>query len=45
MAFNDLSFVFIFFPLAILLHQLIPGITGKNIVLLALSLLFFAWGS
>ena len=45
MAFNDLSFVFIFFPLAILLHKLIPSITGKNIVLLALSLLFFAWGS
>ena len=45
MAFNDLSFVFIFFPLAILLHQLIPGILGKNILLLVLSLLFFAWGS
>ena len=45
MAFNDLSFVFIFFPLAILLHKIIPGITGKNILLLVLSLLFFAWGS
>ena len=45
MAFNDLSFVFIFFPLAILLHKLIPTMVGKNIVLLILSLLFFAWGS
>ena len=45
MAFNDLSFVFIFFPIALLLHKLIPTITGKNIVLLVLSLLFFAWGS
>ena len=45
MAFNDLSFVFIFFPIALLLHKLIPGIMGKNIVLLVLSLLFFAWGS
>ena len=45
MAFNDLSFVFIFFPLAILLHKVIPTMVGKNIVLLILSLLFFAWGS
>lgn len=44
MAFNDLSFLFVFFPVA-LLHQLIPGMTGKNIVLLVLSLAFFAWGS
>ena len=45
MAFNDLSFVFIFFPLAILLHKVIPGMVGKNIILVLLSLLFFAWGS
>lgn len=45
MAFNDLSFVFIFFPVALVLHKLIPGMVGKNIILLALSLLFFAWGS
>ena len=45
MAFNELRFVFIFFPLALLLHKLIPGMVGKNLVLLALSLLFFAWGS
>ena len=44
MAFNDLSFLFIFFPAALLLHKLMPQI-GKNLILLLLSLLFFAWGS
>lgn len=44
MAFNDLSFLFIFFPVFLLLHQFLP-MQGKNIVLVLLSLLFFAWGS
>ena len=44
MAFNDLSFLFIFFPLFLLLHHFMP-MKGKNIVLVVLSLLFFAWGS
>ena len=44
MAFNDISFLFLFFPLALLLHKVMP-MAGKNIVLLVLSLLFFAWGS
>ena len=44
MAFNDLSFLFLFFPAALLLHGLMPK-KGKNIVLLALSLVFFAWGT
>ena len=44
MAFNDISFLFLFFPLALLAHKLMP-MQGKNIVLLILSLLFFAWGS
>ena len=45
MAFNDLSFLFLFFPAVLLLHKLIPGMLGKNIVLLVGSLVFFAWGS
>ena len=45
MAFNDLSFVFIFFPAVLLLHKLVPGMLGKNLVLLVFSLVFFAWGS
>ena len=45
MAFNDLSFLFLFFPVILLLHRLIPGMVGKNIVLLIGSLVFFAWGT
>ena len=45
MAFNDLSFLFIFFPAILLLHKLIPGMLGKNIVLLIGSIVFFAWGT
>ena len=44
MAFSELRFVFLFLPLALLLHGVMP-MRGKNIVLLILSLLFFAWGS
>ncbi len=44
MAFNDIGFLFIFFPIALLAHKVMPMV-GKNIVLLVLSLLFFAWGS
>ena len=44
MAFNDISFLFIFFPVALLLHMLMP-MWGKNVLLLILSLIFFAWGS
>ena len=45
MAFNDLSFLFLFFPAILLLHKLIPGMLGKNILLLIGSLVFFAWGT
>ena len=44
MAFNDLAFVFIFFPAVLLIHGLMP-MFGKNLVLLVFSLLFFVWGS
>ncbi len=44
MAFNDISFLFVFFPLFLLLHALAP-MKAKNIILVLLSLLFFAWGS
>jgi len=43
MAFHDLSFLFLFFPLVLLVHKLMPA-KGKNVVLLLLSLVFFAWG-
>ena len=44
MAFNDLSFVFLFFPAVLLVHWVVPGML-KNVVLLIFSLIFFAWGS
>ena len=44
MAFNDLSFVFLFFPAVLLIHWVVPGML-KNTVLLIFSLIFFAWGS
>ncbi len=44
MAFSELRFVFLFLPLAMLLHKVMPAI-AKNAVLVVLSLLFFAWGS
>ena len=44
MAFNDLSFVFLFFPVVLLAHWVVPGMF-KNAVLLIFSLIFFAWGS
>ena len=38
MAFNELHFLFLFFPVVLLLHKLIPGMLGKNLVLLVFSL-------
>ncbi len=44
MAFNDLSFLFIFFPAIILLHALVPK-PLKNFLLVLASLVFFSWGT
>ena len=44
MAFNELSFVFLFFPAVLLIHWAVPAMF-KNVVLLIFSLIFFAWGS
>ena len=44
MAFSELRFVFLFLPLALLLHKVMP-MKLKNLILTLLSLLFFAWGS
>ena len=43
MAFHDISFLFILFPLVLLAHKVMPQ-KGKNVVLLLFSLLFYAWG-
>ena len=44
MAFNELGFLFIFFPIALLLYHIMPKVC-KNAILVILSLVFFAWGS
>ena len=44
MAFHELSFLFLFFPVAMVLYALMPK-AGRNALLVLLSLVFFAWGS
>lgn len=44
MEFTNLFFLFLFLPLGICIYYLTPGNKGKNIVLLILSLLFYAYG-
>ena len=44
MVFSSLLFLYVFLPVCLLLYFLVPGLTGKNIVLLCASLVFYAWG-
>ncbi len=44
MVFSSLLFLYTFLPVCLLLYFLVPGLTGKNIVLLCASLVFYAWG-
>ena len=44
MVFSSLLFLYAFLPLCLLCYVLVPGIRGKNTVLLLFSLLFYAWG-
>ena len=44
MAFHELSFLFLFFPIAMVLYLIVPSVV-KNIILVLLSLVFFAWGN
>lgn len=43
MSFSSLTFLFYFFPLAIILYALVPN-KAKNKTLLVLSLVFYSWG-
>lgn len=45
MTFDSAAFLFAFFPLAYIAYRAVPGEKGKNALLLALSLLFCAFGS
>ncbi len=44
MVFSSLVFLSVFLPAVLLLYWLLPSIAGKNILLLAGSLLFYAYG-
>ena len=44
MVFSSLLFLYAFLPVCLLLYFLVPGMKGKNIVLLCASLVFYAWG-
>ncbi len=44
MVFSSLNFLYLFLPVCLLLYFIIPKLKYKNIVLLIMSLLFYAWG-
>lgn len=44
MVFSSLVFISIFLPAVLLVYWLMPSIAGKNVLLLAVSLLFYAYG-
>lgn len=44
MVFSSVIFLGIFLPLSLIGYFIMPGRTGKNIVLLIFSLMFYAWG-
>ena len=44
MVFNSASFLFFFLPAALILYWVLPGRETKNILLLLLSLVFYAFG-
>ena len=43
MLFSSLVFLWIFLPVVLVLYRFLPG-RGKNALLLAASLFFYAWG-
>ena len=44
MVFSSPLFLFLFLPVVLTLYALLPGIRARNFCLLAVSLLFYAWG-
>ncbi|MEI9892235.1 MAG: hypothetical protein WDN45_18845 [Caulobacteraceae bacterium] len=44
MVFSSPSFLFVFLPLSMALYFAARGMAAKNLVLLILSLVFYAWG-
>lgn len=44
MVFSSLVFLCVFFPLVFIFYSIIPGLKGKNILLIIASLVFYAYG-
>src|SRR4029077_20180393 len=44
MVFSSITFLFYFLPIFLAAYLLTPTVTGKNIVTLLFSLVFYAWG-
>ena len=44
MVFSSITFLFAFLPLTLLLYYICKDITWKNVILLIMSLVFYAWG-
>ena len=44
MVFSSATFLMAFLPITLVLYFLTPSRAGKNVMLLALSLVFYAWG-
>lgn len=44
MVFSSLNFMYLFLPVCLLLYFILRGIKARNGLLLAMSLLFYAWG-
>ena len=44
MNFASPTFLFAFLPAVLALHFVLPGLLARNVLLLAASLLFYAWG-
>lgn len=44
MVFSSTVFLFLFLPIVLVLYFVVPGKAAKNVLLLAASLVFYAWG-
>jgi alginate O-acetyltransferase complex protein AlgI len=44
MVFSSITFLFYFLPIFLVLYFITPTIQGKNVITLAFSLIFYAWG-
>ncbi len=44
MIFSSIAFISVFLPIVFILHQVLPGIKAKNVMLIIFSLAFYAYG-